>query len=205
MCGTDGVTYGNECLAGCEGIAKLCDRPCPCDDDDDDGRRDPDDDDETIDDDDDVIPDCVCALIYDPVCGFDQETYGNECVALCSGEEIACEKECPCRVNDCICPEILAPVCGIDGRSYDNECIARCVGVPISCNQDCQCEIPINQQNATALRVTGPCPEGLVNCIDDPCENAECAAYPDATCYSNFCGGCNAIFAFKGEIVNCGK
>jgi len=57
----------------------------------------------------------------------------------------------------------------------------------MSCNQDCPCS----------------CPEGEVNCIDDPCQNAECPAYPDATCYSNFCGGCNAIFTFKGEIVNC--
>ena len=33
-----------------------------------------------------------------------------------------------------------------------------------------------------------------VNCFVDPCSVASCPAVPGATCISNYCGGCNAIF-----------
>ena len=32
-----------------------------------------------------IDPDCFCTLIYDPVCGCNKVTYGNACVAECSG------------------------------------------------------------------------------------------------------------------------
>jgi hypothetical protein len=32
-----------------------------------------------------INPDCVCILIYDPVCGCNNKTYGNSCQAECSG------------------------------------------------------------------------------------------------------------------------
>ena len=38
-----------------------------------------------------------------------------------------------------------------------------------------------------------PC-NNIVNCFVDPCMFASCRAYPQATCQSNYCGGCNAEF-----------
>jgi hypothetical protein len=40
-------------------------------------------------------PDCICTLIYKPVCGCNGKTYGNECVARCHNITQFKEGECP--------------------------------------------------------------------------------------------------------------
>ncbi|GIM13425.1 hypothetical protein Vretimale_16478, partial [Volvox reticuliferus] len=37
---------------------------------------------------------CGCPLNYDPVCGTDNTTYGNACLASCSNQEVAYQGEC---------------------------------------------------------------------------------------------------------------
>ena len=39
--------------------------------------------------------DCVCTLQYDPVCGCNNKTYGNSCIAGCSGITEFTPGECP--------------------------------------------------------------------------------------------------------------
>lgn len=44
-----------------------------------------------------IDPDCFCILIYDPVCGCNDVTYGNACVAECSG--ITDYKKGECKIK----------------------------------------------------------------------------------------------------------
>ena len=41
-----------------------------------------------------AIP-CLCNKIYEPVCGCNNKTYGNACLATCSGVDTFSEGKCP--------------------------------------------------------------------------------------------------------------
>lgn len=49
-------------------------------------------------------------------------------------------------------------------------------------------------QGSTGDGSTSATPCNVVNCFVDPCMFASCRAYAEATCRSNYCGGCNAEF-----------
>lgn len=38
--------------------------------------------------------DCICMSVYEPVCGCDQVTYSNSCVAACHDIEVAHQGAC---------------------------------------------------------------------------------------------------------------
>jgi hypothetical protein len=40
-------------------------------------------------------PDCACTEQYVPVCGCDNKTYGNACVAKCAGIKSFTKGQCP--------------------------------------------------------------------------------------------------------------
>jgi len=83
---------------------------------------------------------CLCTLEFNPVCGANSVTYGNECEAMCEGVEVECEGVCPCpRPPNCLCTFEFNPVCGANGVNYGNECEAMCEGVEVECDGVCPC------------------------------------------------------------------
>ena len=72
VCGTDDITYSNECYATKAGVKVSYEGQC-------------------------IVEDnsqMVCTLQYDPVCGIDGKTYGNECQATKAGVKVSYEGQC---------------------------------------------------------------------------------------------------------------
>lgn len=77
---------------------------------------------------------CSCSLKKNLVCGENGITYENECFAKCDNIKINYLGICN---QICKCFETEKFVCGIDGKKYINSCIANCIGVEISDDDRC--------------------------------------------------------------------
>lgn len=135
VCGSDGVTYHNSCVARLQGITTVAVGICPT-----------------------TTTGSVqtgatatgqvtCTREYDPVCGMDGNTYANPCLA--SAARTAVVSYGPCQTTQTgtqttpptvatgttaspACPTDHTPVCGTDGKTYQNACFADEANVAIA-------------------------------------------------------------------------
>ncbi|GMU24391.1 MAG: hypothetical protein AMXMBFR13_44650 [Phycisphaerae bacterium] len=159
VCGCDGRTYSNACVAETSGVSIKAQGECTCT----------------------TNADCAggwyclhptgdctgagvcrprgnsCSGVWSPVCGCDGQTYANECHARLAGVSMAYAGECspPCSSNaECApaefcceqsiclprpadCDDTAEPVCGSDGATYANACRAHQAGVTVAGEGPC--------------------------------------------------------------------
>lgn len=118
-CAIDGLTYENRCYLKCAGGQFYSKGICP-NDEAYEGLKGKD-----------KLPNCgSCRRVMLPVCGQDETTYKNACLARCKGMGIKYKGKCLKgneNVNKCGCDmTIMKPVCGTDKRTYQNKCEAKC-------------------------------------------------------------------------------
>ena len=139
VCGQDGNTYENACLARCKGIGIKFNGKClSTSNNQQNGSSSSS-----------SSSSSNCSSIENNVCGTDGRTYFNECEAKAKNISVMSRRACP-YVNPNYCMHLCknippSPVCGQNHKTYINSCIAiKCLRISVKTNSKCQ---PLTQNN----------------------------------------------------------
>ena len=115
VCGSNGYTYANECLAECDNQPDFTTGSCP--------ERSLQNDSQDIpvyDDEEEEAEEpttCACHRMFKPVCTVSGQEFTNDCLAECAGEEV--EFKCSCDVvNNGKCPDMANDIFGGFGFGF---------------------------------------------------------------------------------------
>ncbi len=217
VCGDDETTYSNGCMAcAAEGVTSYEQGEC-------------DDADEDDDEDEQEVHTCtdsekaaeMCTQEYAPVCGDDETTYSNGCMA-CAAEGVTSYEQGECddadedddedeqEVHTCtdsekaaeMCTQEYAPVCGDDETTYSNGCMA-CMAEGVTSYEQGECDDAADDEDDDE-------DEQEVHTCTDAEKAAEACTMEyapvcgdDETTYSNGCMACAAEGVTSYEQGEC--
>lgn len=213
VCGSDGKTYINSCYAEAAGITEYTQGVCYSD------CIDP-----SM-----MQPDSECETnAIEPVCGCNNITYSNPCLAEAAGVTTYTSGPCPTSPDDrsCYdpilvvqssgttvnentgiitvdCPDDNEPVCGCNGITYANACLAEASGIafytPGSCDEACI--------DPTFMDPEPDCPndyEPVCGCNDITYTNACIAEASGVVEYTLGACGQNSSWCDEATPIQCG-
>ncbi len=152
----------------------------------------------------------ACATIYSPVCGCDDKTYSNSCVAASKGQAVKAKGECAasggCKANK-ECDDAngcTVDTCNLGTGKCNNVAIAN--GAP--CNDGNACTV--GDSCLVAAGAAAVCMPGkLKDCTSpDKCKLGTCEAKTGKCTYSqlpncnNACGGKMGLTCPKGKMCD---
>ena len=145
----------------------------------------------------------ACPNGGEPVCGCDDQTYANECIAHSKGVDIQYKGQCrpqsgTCDGQTCSKKEYCAYPKGTCGQNASGTCELKPTGCPTTYDPVCGCDGQTYSNkckaraNGVNVESDGTCQPKPGACGGQTCSKKEYCAYPKGTCGRGASGTCKS-------------